>query len=132
MANGCPMPWRYKRFTVSLAGAGGTTDVATAVGGDVVIDPLASTVYVSAAGAGGLTSASLVTNQTTVYTLMSAAEGAVANLTAMNTIPYAATAPFLLVSGSKLQSVTVGGAGSTGTLIVEIAWRAAGSPGGSI
>lgn len=125
----CPMPWRSKRVTVSLAGAGATADVVTAAG-DVVIDAYATTIYVSTAGGGGLTSASLQTNQTTPYVIMSAAEGAVANLTAQNTMATAATKPFLLLSGQKIQVTTVGGAGSTGALIVEFWWRPSNVAGG--
>ena len=101
-----------------------TYDAATAVG-DVLIKGIA--LYCSVAGGGDLTSVSIQTNSTTPLILLTAAEGAVANLLAQSH-PNAACnlfiGPWTLRSGQKIQySLIAAGAAHTGTLKLVINYR---------
>lgn len=103
-----------KEFTANLAQAANTYDLCTASGGGVYIRNIS--VYVATAGA-TFTSVSIQTNQTNATTLMSAVEGAVANLTAQKVVVLALARPVYLASGQKLQYTIVGSTG-TGSLTV--------------
>lgn len=103
-----------KEFTLDLIKNVGTYDVCTAVG-DILI--LGQELFVAVAGV-GLTSLEVLTNQTTVVQILTAAEGAVANLTidknllglTMNNLQQ-----FQLRNGEKIQykiNTTNGTAGS--------------------
>lgn len=117
-----PIPWWMKRptstLTANLAQAAGTYDLATAAG-DVLINLSDVAIYVATAGA-TLTSVAIVTNQTNATTILSAAEGAVANLVAQKNLVRAVACPsIVLKSGQKIQYTIVGATGS-GSLQVTI------------
>lgn len=106
-------------FTANLAQAAATYDLCT-VTGDMFIEKFA--IYVATVGA-TFTSASVQTNQTTAWNLMTSAEGAVANLAAQKNMNTATTnIPFVLKSGQKIQYTIVGPTG-TGSLRVELLCR---------
>ncbi len=113
-----------KSFTANLAQAAATYDLCTATGGDVVLDIQKLAIYVATVGA-TLTSVSIQTNQTNITTILSAVEGAVANLIAqknlVRVIPV--IGGLLLASGQKLQYTIVGVTG-TGALTVAIPFMA--------
>lgn len=102
---------------VNNAQAAGTYDLFTATG-DVLVE--VNRYYQITAGA-TFTSLSIQTNDTTPFVIMSAAEGAVANLTAQKDVTTANTiAPFLLQSGKKIQMTIVGATGTgTGMLALQ-------------
>jgi anti-anti-sigma regulatory factor len=107
-------------FTANLAQAAATYDLCTASGGDILLDISRLAIYVATAGA-TLTSVSIQSNQTNITTILSAVEGAVANLIAqknlVRVIPV--IGGLLLKSGQKLQYTIVGATG-TGSLNVAI------------
>ena len=107
-------------FTANLAQAAATYDLCTASGGDILIDLYTLGIYVHAAGA-TFTSVSIQTNQTNNTIIMSAVEGAVANLIAQKNIVRAipVIGGLVLKSGQKIQYTIVGATG-TGTLNVLI------------
>lgn len=107
-------------FTANLAQAAATYDLCTASGGDLVIDLQRLAIYVATAGA-TLTSVSIQTNQTNITTILSAVEGAVANLIAQKNLVRAipVIGGLLLKSGQKLQYTIVGVTG-TGSLQVAV------------
>lgn len=107
-------------FTANLAQAAGTYDLCTVTGGDVVLDLQKFSVYVATAGA-TLTSVSIQTDQTNPTTLLSAAEGALANLVAQKNLVRAtpAVGGLLLKSGQKVRYTIVGLTGS-GSLTVTV------------
>ena len=92
--------------------------------GDILI--LDVNIHCITAGA-TFTSVAIATNDTTAVSLLSAVEGAVANLTAGKNIvkvfPVANTGPILLRSGKKIQYTIVGATG-TGTLLVTLRYQA--------
>ena len=112
------------RLTANLAQAAATYDLATVSGGAIVIDLYNVAMYVATAGA-TLTSVSIQTNQTNATTILSATEGAVANLIAqknlVRVIPVIGS--LYLASGQKLQFTIVGTTG-TGSLLVIIPYMA--------
>lgn len=105
-------------IAVNEAQAAGTYDLATATGGDILIR--VNKFYQITAGA-TFTSAAIQTNDTTAFAIMTAAEGALANLTAAKQIPTAnSNTPFVLKSGKKIQLTMAGSTGTgTGTLALE-------------
>ena len=107
-----------KSFSANLAQAAATYDIATASGGDILM--LDAVVYISVAAA-DLVSVSVQTNDTTAVTIMSAAEGAVANLTGGKNAKVFATAT-VLASTKKLQ-FTIVGTGTAGTMKVVVQYR---------
>ena len=116
---------KVKQFTLSLAQAAATYDLATVnATGDILI--LDVNIHCITAGA-TFTSVAIATNDTTAVSLLSAVEGAVANLTAGKNIvkvfPVANTGPILLRSGKKIQYTIVGATG-TGTLLVTLRYQA--------
>ena len=101
--------------------AAGTYDLCTASGGDVLIDAYNIALYVATAGA-TFTSVSFQTSQTNPTTILSAAEGAVANLIAQKILVRAVpVGSILLKSGQKLQ-YTIAGATGTGSINAAIAF----------
>lgn len=104
---------KVKVFTLNLAQAAGTYDLATvnATGG-VVIESVQ--LYESVAGA-TFTSVAIQSNDTTAVTILTAGEGAVANLTVGKNIAKAFTGPTYLEASKKLQYTIVGSTG-TGTM----------------
>lgn len=107
-----------KGFTANLAQAAGTYDLATATGGDVIVDWVI--VYVATGGA-TFTSVSIQTNDTTPVSVLSAAEGAIANVTVGKNLKVFST-PMFVASTKKLQYTIVGVTG-TGTLTVAVMSR---------
>lgn len=107
-------------FTANLAQAAGTYDLCTATGGDVLVDIQELAIYVATAGA-TLTSVSIQTNQSNLTTILSAVEGAVANLISQKNLVRAipVIGGLLLKSGQKIQYTIVGLTG-TGSLLVAI------------
>lgn len=105
-------------FSMNLAQAAATYDLATA-SGDLIIDKIAF--YVTAAGT-VFTSVSVQTNQTTPAVLLSAVEGAVANVVSQKTMTIALTAPVVIKSGQKIQFTIVGATG-TGTIVATAVYR---------
>lgn len=108
------------QFTANLAQAAATYDLCTATNGDVNIDVRGLSIYVATAGA-VLTSVAIQTNQTNNTALLSAVEGAVANLLAQKNLVRAipTIGGLLLKSGQKLQYTLVGATGS-GSLNVTV------------
>lgn len=122
-----PLPFatpQAKSFTANLAQAAATYDLCTVSGGDVIIDLYRLGIYVATAGA-TLTSVSIQSNQTNATTILSAVEGAVANLIAqknlVRVIPVIGS--LVLASGQKLQYTIVGVTG-TGALTVTVPFMA--------
>lgn len=107
-----------KEFTINLAQAAATYDLFTA-SGDVAIEDISY--YVSTVGA-TFTSVAVQTNDTTVLALVSAVEGAVANILAGKTLRPAAAQSFQLRSGKKVQYVIVGVTG-TGAIKAVVRFR---------
>ena len=105
-------------IAVNMAQAAGTYTLVTATNGDVMIE--VNRVYQITAGA-TFTSARISTNDTTPFDIMTAAEGAVASLTAGKNIATANTiAPFVLKSGKVIQLTMLGTTGTgTATLALE-------------
>lgn len=101
---------------VNCAQAAGSYDLLTAVG-DVMI--MMQKYYQITAGA-TFTSLAIQTDDSTPAVLLSAAEGAVANLTLnKNIISTTTNAPVILKSGKKIRMTLVGATGTgTGTLAV--------------
>lgn len=111
--------WQPKSATANLAQAAGTYDLVTAVG-DVLIDTSKVAMYMATVGA-TFTSVSIQSNQTSVVTVLTALEGAVANLTAQKQIVHVfpTNSVLHLASGQKLQYTIIGATG-TGSMIVDI------------
>lgn len=118
-----------KQFTVDLSQnpASSPFDIATASGGPVMIDGV--TIYVSSAPA-TITSARIHTNQTNATDLMSAVEGAIANLTAQKNVVIALARPIYLAAGQKIQ-LTLAGAQGTGTLLLDLKFHSP-TPGATL
>lgn len=110
---------RIAQFTANLAQAAGTYDLCTASAG-LIIDLNRLAMYMATAGA-TLTSVSIQTNQTNATTILSAAEGAVANLTAQKNVVRAVPTigNLYLAAGQKIQFTIVGATG-TGSMLVTI------------
>ncbi len=111
---------RCKVFTANLAQAAATYDLATcnAVGGVVI---LSVDIYCVTAGA-TFTSVAIATNDTTVVPILSAVEGAVANLTAGKNIVKAFATQTYLHTSKKIQYTIVGATG-TGSLRVIVRYQ---------
>lgn len=111
---------KCKVFTANLAQAAGTYDlaIASAAGGVVIQD---IQVYVATAGA-TLTSVAVQTNDTTPVTMLSAVEGALANLTVGKNVAKAFTGPTYLHTSKKIQYTLVGVTG-TGSLLVVVRYQ---------
>ena len=99
-------------FTLNLAQVANTYDACVASNGDVMI--LGANLYVVTAGT-IFTSVSVQTNQTNFLTLMTAGEGALANILAQAHPVCAAQAwiaPWTLRNGQKIQYTMVGALGT--------------------
>lgn len=108
----------YKSLT--LNDEAGSYDIATATGGDILIEDVV--LYMVTAGA-TFDSVSIQTDDTTPFVVMSAVEGAVANLTVQTTIKTAnSQKSFYLASSKKLQ-YTITGATGSGTCYVLIRYK---------
>jgi hypothetical protein len=108
-----------KTATLDLSHDAGTYDALTAQG-DVLIE--AASFYGDTAGA-TFTSVSVQTNQTNPVTVLTSAEGAVANVVAQKTLAFAyGRFPFVLRSGQKLQYTIVGLTG-TGAITMTVYCR---------
>lgn len=108
-----------KEFTANLAQASGTYDLCTATG-SVHINLADIAAYVATVGA-TLTSVSIQTSQTNSTIILSAAEGAVANLIVQKNLvrAIAGAQSITLRNGQKLQ-YTLTGLTGTGSLIVVV------------
>lgn len=104
-------------FTGNLAQAAGTYDLCTASGGDLIIQKV---VIYMATAALTLTSVSLQSNDSTAFTILNAADGAVANLLLGKAITttWTQVQPFTLRSTKKIQFTIVGVTG-TGSMKVS-------------
>jgi hypothetical protein len=95
--------------TVDLHNVAGNYDLFTATGGSVYVEFFSITMPATSVAddVGGITSISIVTDTTTVITLLSVASGAVANLTSSAQFTYAT--PFALPVGKKIILALGGG-----------------------
>jgi hypothetical protein len=113
---------RIAGAVLDLAQAAATYDAFEAVNGDVLIE--SASFYVATPGA-DFTSVAVATDQTNPVTLLTAAEGAVANIVAQKTLDFAyARFPFLLEQGQKIQ-YTLDGAGTAGAIALVVTYRPA-------
>lgn len=111
-----PVTTGAKTYYVTLNRAAGTYDICQAMGpGEVLITQYA--IYCNATG-NLLTSAKIHTNDATQQELMSAAEGAVANLLGGKLVK-AGNMPLVLHNGAKIQITQVGN-GDAGSLVVVL------------
>lgn len=103
-----------QQVSIDLARAAGVYDVLSSPTTSSLIEVYA--IYNAQAGA-GLVSVALQTDDTTPDVLLSAAEGAVANLTGSRNLAFARTKPLAIVESKKLQA-TIVGTGSAGMLVM--------------
>ncbi len=104
-------------FQLNVAQAAATYTLATVSGGDILV--LCAVPYIGAAAVTTLTSVAIVTNSTTVVTILSAASGAVGNLTADKSLaPF--TTQFVLRSGKLIQYSLVGSTGAGGPMSLAV------------
>jgi len=116
-----------KRFSLDLTQAANTYDLCTATGGDVVIYLDRTAWYVDTAGT-LFTDVAVQTDQTTPNVLLTAGEGALANILAQATLAPANVTPFILKAGQKIQ-YTITGAQGTGAVSVYFHYRPASGGG---
>lgn len=103
--------------TVNLQQAAGNYTLFTATGGTVYVEKFTITVpNVDCSDDANITSISVVTDTATVITLLSAAAGAKANLTANASFSY--STPFALPITKLIRLVIAGGASDASTLCV--------------
>lgn len=114
-SNPTPVDTVAKKFTFSTNQAAGTYDICSATGGDVYV--LNYSIKTGTA-VGGLTSASIQTNNTTPLSLL--ASTLLASLTGDKILAQSGSG-FLLESGKKIQG-TIIGVGNAGTVIVAITY----------
>lgn len=107
---------RLTSFTADLAQAAGTYTLATCTGG-VLIKSV--TIFVATAGA-TLTSVAVQTNNTTVDAILSAVEGAVANVTGGKNLKVYTT--LTVLPTTKLITYAIVGASGAGALTVVVEW----------
>lgn len=111
---------KCKTFTANLAQAAATYDLVTAnATGGVVIQDIQ--IYVATAGA-TLTSVAIQTNDTTSVPILTALEGALANLTVGKNVVKVFTGPTYLHTSKKIQYTIVGTTG-TGSLLVVVRYQ---------
>lgn len=118
---GLPFSSSVKTFSINLNISAGTYDVTTCTGGDVFIDSFA--IY-SPIAAGGLTSVSIQTDDTTNQVFLTSGDGAVANLTQKKLIK-SGNMPMYLTPNTKIR-YTVTGNGNAGTLLLAVNFLSAG------
>jgi hypothetical protein len=103
--------------TINLQQAANTYDLFTATGGGVYVEYFSITLpNVNVSDDVNITSIAVVTDTTTILTLLSAANGAKANLVANAAFSYAL--PFALPVGKKIRLTIAGGAADASTLCV--------------
>lgn len=102
-------------WSLNLNQNAGTYDITTCTGGDVYIAGFA--IYTPIA-AGGLTSVSIQTDDTTQQIFLSAQDGAVANLTQQKLIK-SGNMPMYLTPNKKIQ-FTIAGNGNAGTILFSL------------
>jgi hypothetical protein len=106
--------------TFDLQQAANTYDLFVATGGTVYIEKFTITLpNVNVSDDVNITSIAVVTDTATVITLLSAAAGAKANLTALASFSYAT--PFALPVGKKIRITIAGGAADAATVCVTSA-----------
>lgn len=106
-------------LTVNVQQAAATYDLATVSGGPILVT--LAIPYVGAAVT-TLTSVAIQTNTTTVVQILSAVNGAVANLTADKTMaPF--TTQFVIQSGKKIQFTIVGATTAVGTMFLAVSYQ---------
>jgi hypothetical protein len=113
---------RIKRIVFSLNQAAAPYTLWTCTG-EVWIDNM-SVICTANAGA-PLTSVSILTDQTTVYSFMSVAEGDITKLLSKANLARAQAATGikpLLLSGDKILATIAGGASATGVLNISVQW----------
>jgi len=116
--------------TIDLQQAANTYDLFTATGGSVYVERFTLTLpnVNCADDVGAFTSFAVVTDTTTVITLISAAQGAKVNCTANAAFSYAT--PFALPVGKKIRLTIGGGATDAATLCITTARYRAINPAG--
>jgi hypothetical protein len=103
--------------TINLQQAASTYDLFVATGGSVYVEYFSITLpNVNVSDDATITSISVITDTTTVITLLSATAGAKANLTANAAFTYAL--PFALPVGKKIRLTIAGGASDASTLCI--------------
>lgn len=104
--------------TINLQQAANTYDLFVATGGSVYVEYFSLTMPASPDVTDDvtITSIAVVTDTTAVITLLSAANGAKANLIANTAFPYAT--PFALPVGKKIRLTIAGGASDASTVCV--------------
>jgi len=122
--------WIRKTFVLNLAQAAADYDITTAVGGDVLLNPELCAWYVDTAGA-TFTSVAVHTNTAHPTVLLTAAEGAVANLAAGINLQPAWRQPVIIRSGGKLQFTIVGATG-VGQITLMLSFKPLSSAGGTL
>lgn len=115
-----------KEFSINPVQAAATYDVCTATGGDIYIR--SAKVYVGTAVT-NLTSLSIQTNSTTVFSIMTSTEGLLAGLTADKQITTAFAGSLFIASSKKIQFTIIGTTPGAGTmkLVVEYMRLSAGA-----
>lgn len=114
-------PLVVKQFTLDLSQVAGTYDIFTAFVSDVIIEHII--LYIATAGA-VLSSVAIKTNQTTAFDILTAVDGAVANLTSQKNLitTWTQQIPIILASGQKMQYFLVGVTGS-GSIRMSVMYR---------
>lgn len=114
-------PLVIKQFTLDLSQAAGTYDIFSAFVSDVIIEHIV--LYIVTAGA-VLSSVAIKTNQTTAFDVLTATDGAVANLTSQKNLitTWTQQIPIILASGQKIQYLLVGLTGS-GSIRMTVMYR---------
>lgn len=107
-----------KLIAIDLHQGAASYDLATASGGDVLIESLTVRPRIAVGGGSGLTSISVQTNDTTNQVIISSTQGALANLTAHNQLAW--TGALHLVSGQKLQYTINGATAADDPTMVDI------------
>jgi hypothetical protein len=101
--------------TEDLQQVANTYDLFTATGGNVLVEKVTFTLpNVNVSDDAAITSISIVTDEGTVRTLLTVAQGAKANLTANATFSYAI--PFTLPVNKKIRLIIAGGAADAPTV----------------
>lgn len=120
-AFGAPQSASVKSFNVNLNINAGTYDITTCINGDVYVESFA--IYCPL-NVGGLTSVEIKTDDTTAQVFLTAAEGAVANLTQKKLVK-AGNMPMYLTPNTKIRYTVVGN-GNAGNLILALNFSSVG------
>jgi len=122
--------WIRKTFVLNLAQAAATYDITTAVGGDVVLNPELCAWYVDTSGT-LFTSVSVQTNTANPTVLLTAVEGALANILIGKNLQPAWRQPSIIRSGGKLQFTMIGLTG-VGQITLMLSFKPLSSAGGTL